>query len=190
MKTIVYCWEMGAGYGHVGPFSQVARCFLRDGWRVVLLVKDLSRVSAFFEPGEVEVLQAPVKNSHPVHFVKDPPTYGHILLNMGYQDTEELGTLIEAWRNLLTLLQPDLLIFDHSPSAIIAARGMTIPQVTFGSGFFSPPPERPLPLMADWRPLSDCQRVDDEDKIVDTINMVLSRWAAPRLLGWPISSTT
>lgn len=115
--------------------------------------------------------------------MKDPPTYGHILLNMGDQDTEELGTLIEAWRNLLTLLQPDLLIFDHSPSAIIAARGMTIPQVTFGSGFFSPPPERPLPLMADWRPLSDRQRVDDEDKIVDTINMVLSRWAGPSLTG-------
>ena len=83
MPTVVYCWEMGGGYGHVGPFSPVAKRFVADGWRVVLIVRDLMRVPAFFEPGEVEVLQAPVKNSHPVPYLAQPATYGHMLLNMG-----------------------------------------------------------------------------------------------------------
>ena len=96
MKTLVYTWEMGGGFGHVGPFSSVAKRFLADGWKVVLIVKDLSRVAPFFEPGEVDVLQAPIKNSFPVPHLSEPATYGHMLLNMGYQNADELAAHVEA----------------------------------------------------------------------------------------------
>lgn len=183
MKTLVYCWEMGSGFGHVGPFSPVAKRFLSDGWRVVLIVKDLGRVAPFFEFGEVDVLQAPIKNSYPVPHVAEPPTYGHMLFNMGYQHADELAAQVEAWRHLFTFLQPDLLVFDHSPTAMLAARGLSAPQATFGTGFCCPPATEPLPLLAEWRPMPEAQRRRDEAELTDRVNAVLSRGKQPPLVS-------
>ena len=167
------------GSGHVGPFERVARRFLDDGWRVVLIVRDLSRVHPFFEPGEVEAWQAPFKISRAVPHVPHPDTFGHMLLNLGYRHEGELRQLVDAWRLLFHQLRPDLLVFDHSPTAMLAARGMAVPQATIGHGFFVPVDEDPLRPLAPWKQVPLEQRRADERELVDRINCVLSHNRQP-----------
>ncbi|MGB7327925.1 MAG: hypothetical protein WBD31_23825, partial [Rubripirellula sp.] len=179
MPTVVYCWEMGTGYGHVGPFSPVAKRFVAEGWRVVLIVKELFRVEPFFEASQVEIVQAPAKLSTPVPFVSNPPTYGHILLNLGYEDVTALTQHVAAWRDILTSLNPDLIVFDHSPTAILASRGLSARQASIGTGFCCPRAEHPMPLMATWQSLPADQCLQDEQRLVGHINVALSQLQAP-----------
>lgn len=51
-----------------------------------------------------------------------------MLLNLGYRHVDELQASVRAWKNLFAMLQPDLLVCDHSPTALLVARGMPIPK--------------------------------------------------------------
>jgi hypothetical protein len=57
-----------------------------------------------------------------------------------------------AWRDLVDLLQPDLLVLDHAPVALFATRGMGVPRLRFGDGFGCPPLAVPMPPMTWWDP--------------------------------------
>jgi len=72
-------------------------------------------------------------------------------------------------------------MFDHSPTAILAARGMAVRQVTFGLGFYCPPNTQPLPVLAEWRPMPIEQKIADESVLTTRINTLLQRWNSPTL---------
>lgn len=183
MKTVVYCWELGGGNGHVVRFLPLADLFLKDGWRVVFIVKDVSRLATFMEakPANVVVLQAPIKTSPKRNHDREPPTIGHMLLNVGYRDEGELCALVQAWQNIFELVRPDLLVADHSPTALIASRGRQFPRAVLGTGFHVPANESPIGLLAPWRSLSPEQRAADEQTLLARVNAVLHRLQAPRL---------
>jgi UDP:flavonoid glycosyltransferase YjiC (YdhE family) len=47
---------------------------------------------------------------------------------------------LQAWRTLFSLIQPDVVLFEHSPTALIAAHDKTFRKVLVGNGFFVPSP--------------------------------------------------
>lgn len=175
MKTVAYCWELGFGNGHVGSFSRLASRFLDDGWRVALIVKDVSRTPQFIdvEHPNVILLQAPQKTSPKQLHIADPPTFGHMMLNVGYRDEGELLSLVQAWRSLFEFLEPELIVADHSPTALIASRGRQAARVVVGTGFYAPVDEYPIGPIAPWRQLDAEQLVRDEQQLCSRINRVL-----------------
>jgi hypothetical protein len=54
-----------------------------------------------------------------------------------------------------------VVLADHAPTAILAARTLDIPVMLFGSGFFAPPPVHPTPNMRPWSPCpaNSCSRL-------------------------------
>jgi hypothetical protein len=96
--------------------------------------------------GEITVLAAPWKTAR-TKTVETIVTYADLLLNIGFGDGDSFTVHQQAWRNLYDLVKPDVLICDHSPSALLAARGQSFAVATVGTGFFTPVDESPLRLL-------------------------------------------
>jgi UDP:flavonoid glycosyltransferase YjiC (YdhE family) len=82
-----------------------------------------------------------------------------------------------AWRSILRATRADLLVADHAPLALLAARGEKIKVATFGTPFSMPMAGRPLPLFGKDAPQAD------ETKLLARLNAALDALRAPRLEG-------
>jgi hypothetical protein len=142
MSTIFFAWELGANLGHVTTIAPVADELMRRGHRVVAALRDVSRAELL---GDVEVLAAPFCHT----LRRKVVTYADLLANAGFADETTLGSLVKAWQCVFMLTKPDVVVCDHSPTAILAARAVGLRCVTLGTGFGVPPNASPLPNLVD-----------------------------------------
>lgn len=152
----------------------------KQGHTVWAALRDLS-VAKRDPQATLPLLQAPCSMTMPARPIDPPRTFAHLLLNIGFSDDFHLRTLVAAWRNLFELTRPDLVIFEHSPTALFAARGLGMKRVLLGSGFNVPPDVSPLPDMQPWYPPAVDQLVADEAELLARMNRVLDHFAAPPL---------
>jgi len=158
----------------------IARGLIEGGHRVFAALKDLSRAGQIFGP-KVLPLQAPTKTRSPQRHIVNACSFAHILHNSGYESVGELSAMVVAWRGLFALARPDLMIFDHSPTALLAARGVNAKKVIVGSGFCIPPDESPLPNLRPWVKIDLARLREDEQRVLATMNRVLKNLRQPPL---------
>ncbi|HQX59366.1 MAG: hypothetical protein KA316_10605 [Rhodoferax sp.] len=181
MAHIHFAWELGGGLGHAGRIKPLAQEAMRRGHRVSLSLRDLVHTDALLRDLDVPRLQAPVW-LHKVHGVPDPQvSLAEILLTCGYLDADALQGLFVGWRGLLTQLQPDLLVADYAPTAMLAARSLGLRSTSVGIGFFSPPDVSPLPSLRDWEPVHAGRLAGSDAQALRAANTVLARVGAPAL---------
>lgn len=178
MSRIVFCWELGGGYGHYGQIIPLARSLRDAGHEIFLIFKDLSRAHQVLANEKFTVLQAPVWLPSPVG-LPTPANYADILLHSGYLEADYLRGLLDAWRSLFLLLSPNLIIFNHSPTALLAARGLTINRITLDQGFGLPPRLHPLPPMRWWQKSQASSNT--EQRALSSINQALISLKLPTL---------
>jgi len=171
-KRIVF-WELGGGHGHVACIGPLAKTLANRGYDVVCLLRDLSKGGSLRRLSGVTTLQAPVMLRRTNQREERPVTYGQMLQNLGFGNVEMLTSLFAAWRDLLLLLQPHAIVCDHSPTAMLAARGLSIPLFSMGTGFCQPPVACPLPPIAFWRESSLEDRRRADAPTLQNINHVL-----------------
>lgn len=178
-KKILCTWELGGDLGHVSRLAGLARELLQRGFDVTVALKDLSRSHRFFADMDINLMQAPVwlpriTLQRPIACLPDT-----LLLN-GYLEADPLHALVRGWRSLFALVQPDLLLCDYSPTALLASHGSGIPRIQVGTGFSEPAAGGPI---ADWRPwpATDGLVARQEQRVLQTINTVLQRLAVPPL---------
>src|SRR5438105_2551119 len=139
MATILFAWELGEGLSHLAQIAPLAKELSRRGHKVFAALKDLSRAARVFEPGIVSFLQAPHRTRRTSsNCIDSPRTFPHILYNNGFGDVAELGAMVQAWLYLYQIVQPRLIVLDHSPTALLASRMGPAKRVLLGSGFFTP----------------------------------------------------
>ena len=114
-------------------------------------LRDLSRAEDVFGGVEVTYLQAPVINRPVFQIIEPVRNFAQLLFNNGFSDPAELKIMSRAWLNLYEYVRPDLIVFDHSPTALFAAQYCGAKKATVGTGFFCPRNEFPL---SDMRPLA------------------------------------
>jgi UDP:flavonoid glycosyltransferase YjiC (YdhE family) len=187
MATVLLTWELGGGIGHLMNLRPIGQELIKRGHRVIAAVKELSNVHDVFAGTGIAAIAAPLVRVTRKYF--DPMRgMAHILGNVGFADERVLTTLFEAWNTLLDLLQPDLVVADHSPNALLALHGreMTsrkrIPRVNVGLGFFCPPDGVPLPY---WLKSGEMQYrqqiISDERNITASVNHMLQAHGRPPL---------
>jgi hypothetical protein len=136
MGTVLFAWELGGGLGHVGPMRVLAEELSRFGHRVVFAVRDVSS-SRMVLGQSWPILQAPMGASTRSLGMKGAGTYADIMAVRGFASAEELEHLVRSWSDLIELVKPNLVVADHSPTALLACFGV-VRVITVGFGFYLP----------------------------------------------------
>jgi UDP:flavonoid glycosyltransferase YjiC (YdhE family) len=124
--------------GHIDRLLVLARALRARGHEAFFVLRDLSRAHPRVVAEGFAVGQAPVWLPR----LANPPrlnNYAAVLASAGWLDAPGLAGLLTGWRSWMDLLQPDLLLCDHAPTALLAARGRPLPMWCVGSGFELPP---------------------------------------------------
>ena len=179
MARLFYAWEFGANFGHIGAFLPLGRALRDRGHEVQWAVAQTGPAARLLGREGFSWLQAPLAIEAPQ---KNPPlTYADILLRFGYANADDLIGLVVAWRELYRLSGAQLVLADHAPTAVLAARTMGLPVMLFSNGFTVPPRLRPLPNMRPWQTFPETQLLALEDHALGSINRVLQHFDKPPL---------
>ena len=176
MATILIAWELGGGLGHLTPLVPIVRTLRDRGHRIFAVVRDLSQVRQVFSGLDLTCLQAPVKISKSADKIDPVRSFAHILHNCGFSDADELYSMAEGWRLLYEFVSPDLILFDHAPTALLASRACPARRAVIGTGFCCPPDVSPLPDFRSWLPDASAQLRRDEEHVLANANHVLTLW--------------
>ncbi len=179
MSKILFVWELGGGYGHLYRLSILATALHQQGHDISFIVRDLKRANYVLEREGFPVLQAPIhlhKSALPISL-----NYAEVLFRCGYQDHHALAGLFKAWRLSLEQVQPHLLIADHSPTALLAARSLGIKRILIGTSFQSPPHTSPMPSLQPWKKVSRQNLLGSEEKALRLVNNLLRQLNIPTL---------
>jgi len=112
-----------------------------------------------------------------------------MLANFGFLDRAGLTGMARAWRELYRLVRPDLLVIDHSPTALLAARGTGLRRVLLGTRLSFTTSTSPMPSLRPWLDISPsgCSRPNadrrDDERGIGGLGGETARG------GWPTSSS-
>lgn len=178
---VLYTWEIGEDLGHITQFLPLALELRRRGHDVITALRELPRAENIIGRHGFTMLQAPIWQGSLLNPPQPPISYAEILFFFGYLDPPRLTAMIKAWTSLISLVQPDIIIADHAPTALIAARMLGISRTTIGSGFFLPPATTPLPNMRPWLNVSPERLMQSDQRVLTTINTVMETLSAQPL---------
>lgn len=184
MACFVLAWELGGSLGHAVPLAQLATALLARGHAVHLVWRDLSSSRAalgpvFDAPG-LHLWQAPCWPPEP-DAAPPPASHAEVLVKAGYRDADRLLALARAWRQLFDAIGPSVLVADHAPTALLAARGLPLRCALIGNGFSVPPASTPMPVFRDWEQVPRDRILAAEAQALDACNRVLNAFGAAPL---------
>ena len=174
MAAVFFAWELGEGLGHLTRMKPLMNYLAARGHSLTLAARDLANVHGVLGDLKPTVLQAPVCRKKLSEAEWRTASFGEMLRNVGYHDAVGLTTMIAAWTNLLTIRRPALVVADHSPTALLAARTLGCRTAVLASGFVHPPASRPIGV---FKPdLDDLERgllMASDDRLKDNVNQAL-----------------
>lgn len=180
MKTVLFAWERGGGFGHLAILARFAAILKRHDVRPVFVLKQPD-TAQLLDAG-VEVLRAP---PWPVDTAGDraprsTATMHDQLAAAGLADANGLQSLLQSWDGILKTTAPDLVVADSAPAASLIARER-VPLIVVGNGYTAPPGEmKRFPLLHRVHP----PRWNEEETL-GTVNRVLRSLDRPHLERLP-----
>ena len=124
MSKLLYAWEFGANFGHIGAFLPLARALRQRGHEVRWAVAQTGPAARLLAQEGYTWLQAPTCAETPR--AGPPLSYNDILLRFGYANREDLLGLVIAWRELLRLTGVTAVLADHAP---VSYTHLTLPTI-------------------------------------------------------------
>jgi UDP:flavonoid glycosyltransferase YjiC (YdhE family) len=182
MKVLVV-WELGANLGHLLRLLPVIKALKARGHKVVLAAPDPAEAHKLLQLPEVECIACPmvrprgngIQPSRAVH------CYADILAEYAFGEDESFERTLGEWATLISNLQPDRMLIDFAPLALLVARLHRVPAVHVAIGWEAPPAGETLPLIGPSRPGLRDSVVALEASLVKRINRQCAASAMPKL---------
>lgn len=174
MARILFTWELGGGMGHMAPYLPLINGLRDKGHEVAFALRNLGLAQTTLGKWDIPYFQAPVLLGQVADRINQPHTFAQLLHNVGYVNRELLTGLAKGWKQLFNCYQPDLIAYDHSPTALLASRDIKCKKLIIGTGFYLPPDSH-KPAILRHLPAPQPERIQqDEARILGNINHVLS----------------
>jgi UDP-N-acetylglucosamine:LPS N-acetylglucosamine transferase len=178
---ILLVWQLGGNFGHILPLLGLAKELRSRGYRVAFALENTRSAAGVLAGHKFPFVQAPVLRSAAPNLPREPASYPEMLFHFGFADPGALASALRAWREIYRKVAPQLIVFDHAPTALLAARDIGIPRVVFGTGFASPPRLTPMPSIRPWQDILLERLGASEQRALDTANSALRAINAPPL---------
>jgi UDP:flavonoid glycosyltransferase YjiC (YdhE family) len=174
MSRVLIAWELGGNLGHVVALTALARELRGRGHEVTFALRDLTNANLIARHG-FRFFPAPMPVRGRV--MTTYPSYAEMLSGETFPSANAALVGALAWRSIIDAVRPDLLVVDHAPVALLAARGLKLRTATFGIPFSIPAPGRPLPVFLKEHEDGAAQ----EEQVLERLNSALDGLCAPRL---------
>ena len=181
MARILFAWELGKGFGHLAPYIDLVDGLQKRGHQVVFAARDVGNTERIFGSKGVVILQAPVMMHNVANPYRVQYNFSHLLHNIGFAEARSIFGLVKSWRHVYKYAQPDVVLFDHSPTALLAAKPYKFKRIVSGSGFLIPPASQPLPLMRYWQQYDKERLAKEEAMLLANINRIQEGLKLPPL---------
>ncbi len=175
MARIAFAWELGGEFGHAMACSALARMLQARGHEIAFLFRELHQLSFLADTSDYAVFQAPV-SVREGHRVAIPASFAEILVGCGYDSGRHLAGLLGGWLSLFDRWNPDIVLSDFSPTALLAARLRGLRRVSYGNGFAVPPRLSPLPAFRFDEPIDPARVVQSDARALGSANDALARF--------------
>lgn len=171
MRKILFCWELGEDYGHLGKILALTKEFTDQPIEFYVASKDLSSCSKIDWPANVKFIQAPIWLKSNKLALK-AASYAEILLYKGYDSYRHLKILTDAWSAIFDLVSPDVILFDYSPSALIAASNLSTPKVIISNPYVTPAPGTSTINLTPSADFDETKATEIHQWVINVINSV------------------
>lgn len=179
MSRILFAWELGANFGHLARDIPIAERLRAQGHDILFVVRDVGVAEQLLRSRGFSFVQAPVALLPPTR--EAPANYSEILMAAGYGDSSSLSGRVRAWTALFNLHGSHVVVINHAPTALLAARAVDLPAVVTCIGFEVPPQVEPLPSIRPWEG-TPIERLRSADSFVlKRLNDVLGSYGRPML---------
>lgn len=169
VATVLMTWELGSGYGHIARLLPVALALKERGHDPVLALREVVRADTAAAEHGLPVIQAPVYPDT-IKGLPPPASFAEVLFHLGYLDAKALTALCRAWREIVRLTKPALIVCDASPTCLLQSAGLDIPRVTLGDGYCCPPLQTPMPVLRWWQTGKPGYLAGAEDEVLRNAN--------------------
>ena len=182
---VLLVWEIGRNLGNVTKLVEIGRALSRKRGKnkpeLFFALQNPAIISSYASDLECQVLQAPFhapsENEGPA---RGPALiYPDDLRPWGYDNPKILAGQVQAWRSLFDLVKPKVLVAQSAPTALLAAKGMNIKTLTFGTGYDVPPAVSPMAPMRYWEQIDPPVLVGREEHLLRNINRALNELTLP-----------
>ncbi len=177
MANILIACELGGNLGHLSRVLLLARSLRARGHRVAAAVRDPRAAAGLFGPEGLAFVASPLLK--PVSPRGPIGSYAGILAGFGYSDPERLGSVVAAWKALISRTRTDFVVADHAPTALLGARAAGVVAVSVGTGFENPPASTPLPGF--YSGIDREALLATEATVLSGVNRVLATLSVPTL---------
>jgi hypothetical protein len=178
---------LGTDYQHLLSLQSVARFYQTKGYSVWVAARDVSKLKRLFSDVPINIVAAPFTDSAAELGLdkQAPRSYADLLRRCGYHHGDALSGLVNAWRSIFSYIKPDLILFDHAPTALLSSRGLSkngkpVGKVSIGMPFSVPDDNRPAGVFFPGD-LAKNDIVHFEDDLVKVVNKVCIEFSMPRI---------
>ncbi len=173
---VLFAWEMGRNFGHVTQIAPVAEALLQRGASIHMALRNPAAITPFTSATRFQIFQAPFRS--PGKRKPGAPKirsliYADELQLCGYDHAKTLASLLSNWQQVFRRVQPDVLIAQAAPTALLASHGMSIRRFSMGGGFDVPPATAPLQPLRYWETGHTQEMAARETRMLATINKAL-----------------
>jgi len=176
MPQVVLVWEMGADLGHVTRLDSLAKHLIGRGHSVVCVFSSLNETQRTYLPPATppyQVIQGPSWPDRRSKLSRSPANLAEVLLSIGYHQPQLVATKLGEWRAIFSQLQPDVIIYDYAPTALLATRDYSCKKISLDDPFSKPPETFPLPSFDQNAKVSTANLAISDSRLVDIVNQVL-----------------
>jgi UDP:flavonoid glycosyltransferase YjiC (YdhE family) len=170
MSRILLAWELGTGFGHLGPFLGLAPRLLERGHTLHVAAREVAGAAQALGKLPVTLHQAPLCLNTYGGLQEPPLNFAEILMRYGYLEPAMLRGMMTAWSSLIRAIGADVVIADHAPTALLVARSLGVPRALIGSTFNVPPAVAPTPNMRPWMTVPAERLADSDRRVLEIIN--------------------